>query len=125
MASQFYNQEQGKYVYVWKKYFPVIRLLLKRIDKEAQTLKIDKQDLEAVGVRDKAGHSFNLEIRNGKAAKEKTANPIARDLMSAIKENTELYTWFKSQNIKINMGKDFVVHIQKLDAPEAAPVAAE
>jgi hypothetical protein len=54
------------YTYIWNKYFPVIRVLMKRSADTEQTLELNRIDFERSGKGRKAVYKFNIEFTNGK-----------------------------------------------------------
>jgi len=115
--------EIGKYVFLWKDYLPIIRLLLKKVERENQEFTVDEFKFQRIGMRGKAGYGFNIVLVNGKNENNIKGVAVARDLLFAIKENPELYAWLKTQSVKIWMGKDFKLHLDKI--PVKVTVAAE
>lgn len=114
--------DEGKYLQLWKKYMPVIRLLLKKSGD--QKLQLYRHEFETTGVRNKSGYSFNIEMVNGKVMNKISGTAVAKDLVQSMNENPDLNAWLKSQNIKISMGRSFELNLQKI-APVVAEVAAQ
>ena len=57
--------EGGKYLSLWHRYLPVLRLKLKKSLNEEQSLKLTRHEFEAPGDRKASGYSFNLESKKG------------------------------------------------------------
>jgi len=66
-------RDAGVYTQLWKKYLPVIRLLLKKTADTDQKLQIYKHEFASTGAKNKLGYIFNLEIVNGKAINKSAA----------------------------------------------------
>jgi len=58
-------RESGKYLVLWQKYFPAIKILIKNSKNRLQKLSVSKHEFETVGEREKAGYQFNLEFSQG------------------------------------------------------------
>ena len=50
------------YTYTWKKYLPLIRLLLKRSASNPQSVKLDNMDFDKLRTKTKLAVSFKIEI---------------------------------------------------------------
>ena len=115
--------EIGKYVFLWKDYLPIIKILLKKVERENQEFTVDKYKFQMIGMREKSGYSFNIVMVNGKNENNIKGVAVARDLLFALRENVELFTWLKTQSIKIWMGKDFKLHLDKIVQVEKVETA--
>ena len=58
------------YTYIWNKYLPVIRILLKKSAAGAQLLSLNREDFEREGTGRKAGYKFTIAFTDGKATNE-------------------------------------------------------
>ena len=76
-------RDAGVYTQLWKKYLPVIRLLLKKTADTDQKLQIYKHEFASTGAKNKLGYIFNLEIVNGKAVNKSAAIAVSFDLLNA------------------------------------------
>ena len=115
--------DEGKYLQLWKKYMPVIRLLLKKSGD--QQLQLYRHEFETTGVKNKSGYSFNIEMVNGKVMNKISGMAIAKDLVQSMNENPDLNAWLKSQSLKISMGRAFELNLQKITAPIAVEADPE
>lgn len=101
--------ETGKYLSLWKKYLPVIRIKLKQSLKAGQSLQLQKHEFFSVGDRKPEHYTFNLEIQNGQVINDISGTAVARDLFYVLKEDQVLKEYFKYRKVKINMGKIFIL----------------
>src|ERR1700679_66793 len=104
--------EERKYLTTWKKYLPVIRLHLKRSLTEEQGFKLNIQDFESAGDRGKSGYTFNITMENGKVTNNISGSAVARDLYEALKSDETIKAMLQDKNIKISVGKSFVLSIK-------------
>jgi hypothetical protein len=128
-------RDAGVYTQLWKKYLPVIRLLLKKTADTDQKLQIYKHEFASTGAKNKLGYIFNLEIVNGKAVNKSAAIAVSFDLLNVLNDNALTNEWLKGKNVKISVNKACeltMIYLNKPDASEAiveevitAEVAAE
>jgi hypothetical protein len=104
--------EERKYLQTWKKYLPVIRLHLKRSLTEDQSFKLNITDFESAGDRGKSGYTFNIAMENGKVTNNISGSAVARDLYEALKSDETIKAMLQDKNIKISVGKSFVLSIK-------------
>lgn len=107
-------RDQGVYVQLWRKYLPVIRLLLKKTATADQTLQLYKHEFEKTGAKNKLGYVFTLDVTNGKPVNQTGKTAVAFDLLSVLNENEETAKWMKEQTIRIKVGKNCELILQKL-----------
>lgn len=72
------------YTQVWKKYLPIIRILMKKANDKSQTLDMNRIDFERAGSGRKAGYKFNIKINNGRVTNVISGSPLALDLAEVI-----------------------------------------
>ncbi|MBD1386287.1 hypothetical protein IDJ75_13455 [Mucilaginibacter rigui] len=104
--------EERKYLTTWRKYIPVIRLHLKRSLNEDQTFKLNITDFESAGDRGKSGYTFSLAMENGKVTNNISGSAVARDLFEALKNDDVIKDFIQDKNIKISVGKTFMLSIK-------------
>lgn len=104
--------EERKYLTTWRKYIPVIRLHLKRSLNEDQTFKLNITDFESAGDRGKSGYTFSLAMENGKVTNNISGSAVARDLYEALKTDDTIKDFIQDKNIKISVGKTFMLSIK-------------
>jgi hypothetical protein len=104
--------EERKYLTTWKRYMPVIRLHLKKSLNEDQQFKLNITDFESAGDRGKSGYTFNINMENGKVTNNISGSAVARDLFEAIKEDEAVKAMLLDRNVKISVGKSFVLSIK-------------
>lgn len=100
-----YMRDAGMYTQLWKKYLPVIRLLLKKTTDGDQKLQLYKHEFESTGARNKLGYIFALEMVNGKPINKSNKTAVSNDLCILISENEAIATWMKEQHIKISVNR--------------------
>jgi len=91
---------------------PVIRLHLKRSLQDEQQFKLNITDFEAAGSKGKSGYTFNINIENGKVTNNISGSAVARDLYELLKADEAVKAILKDKNVKISVGKSFVLSIK-------------
>lgn len=115
-------RDAGVYTQLWKKYLPVIRLLLKKTADSEQKLQIYKHEFVSTGAKNKLGYIFNLEIVNGKAINKSAALASSFDLLNVLNENELTSEWLKGKSVKISVNKACELSMQLVNKPEVAPI---
>ncbi|HMH32100.1 MAG TPA: hypothetical protein VK543_03670 [Puia sp.] len=94
---------EGKYLSLWTKYLPVIRILLKKSIAEEQQVALGKMELQFVDNRKNANYSFNLEIVKGKVENGIGGSPIGKDLFYVMNNDAIVKSFMNDKNIIIKM----------------------
>jgi len=113
-------RDAGVYTQLWKKYLPVIRLLLKKTADTDQKLQIYKHEFASTGAKNKLGYIFNLEIVNGKAVNKSAAIAVSFDLLNVLNDNELTNEWLKGKSVKISVNKACELTMMYLDKPVAS-----
>jgi hypothetical protein len=117
-------RDAGVYTQLWKKYLPVIRLLLKKTAETDQKLQIYKHEFASTGAKNKLGYIFNLEIVNGKAVNKSSAIAVSFDLLNVLNDNALTSEWLKGKSVKISVNKACELTMIYIDKPDASEITA-
>jgi hypothetical protein len=97
----------------WKKYVPVIAILLKRSVNGEQTLKLNHTDFERAAGGRKIKFSFNnLELNNGRMNSLAKHTPIVKELAQVLQEHELTRGLIRNQNLEFMMNNDFELLIK-------------
>lgn len=112
------------YTYTWKKYLPVIRILLKKSAESEQTVNLNRIDFERTTKLRKPVVTFNVEVIKGRL------NPInksvpARDLIEILQEDETTRTLMRKQQFNISLNGDFLLTIKNITPPEVTEETPE
>lgn len=118
------NNEIGRYQQLWKKYVPVIKILLKKSLAEEQRLALSKREFEVAANKIKYNYQFTMEIEKGKVQNDIRDSAVAIDLMQLLNENGDVQRWLIDKNVKMNMSKGFEL-ILNASVLEPVAVAAD
>ena len=112
------------YTYTWKKYLPVIRLLLKRSATAEQTVSLNRTDFEKTTKLRKPACSFSVEIVKGRLTTINNQSVPAKDLIEILQEDEIAKTLMRQFQYAISLNSDFILSIKNI-TPVAAVVEGE
>lgn len=99
----------------WKKYLPVIILLMKRSDKGEQVLNMNCTDFERATGGKKARLSFsNLVLKNGRINYDMKYTPLATDLIYVLQENKQSELLMQNKQFEFSLNSDFQLMIRNI-----------
>ena len=99
------------YTYIWNKYLPVIRILLKKSVAGDQLLSLNREDFERAGTGRKAGYKFTIEFTEGKVSNVISGSDLASHLAAAMLEDEATKTVLRSGNFQIILNTRFQLTI--------------
>jgi hypothetical protein len=111
------------YTYTWKKYLPVIRLLLKRSAGTEQSVALNRTDFEKTTKLRKPACSFSVEIIRGRLSPLDKSVP-ARDLLGILQEDDITRNLMNQYQYAISLNSDFLLSIKNI-TPVEAPATEE
>jgi len=108
---------------VWKKYLPVIVILLKRSVNSEQTLSMNPSDFQRAAGGRKIKYSFsNLQLNNGRINNMVKHQPLAREFAEVMQEDEITRKFLQKKLFEFSMNNGFQLTIKNNTAPEE-PVA--
>ncbi len=109
----------------WKKYLPVIVILLKRSASGAQTLNMNNTDFERAAGGRKIKYSFSqLQLNNGRINTAVKQLPLAKEFAVLLQEDELTRKLLAGQNFEFSMSNDFLLTIKNnTPVPEATDEA--
>lgn len=106
----------------WKKYLPVLAILLKRSAGENQTLSMNNTDFERAAGGRKIKYSFSqLQLNKGRINTEVKHTPMAKELAVVLQEDDIIQKILVGQFFEFSMTNDFKLTI-KNNTPPAEPI---
>ena len=94
---------EGRFLALWTKYLPIIRILLKKSVNEEQQVAVGKLELQIIDNRKNANYSFNLEIVKGKNENTIGSTAIGKDLFAVLNQDSIVKNFMSENNISIKM----------------------
>ena len=108
---------------VWKKYLPVIVILLKRSANGEQTLSMNPSDFQRAAGGRKIKYSFsNLQLSNGRINNMVKHQPLAREFAEVMQEDEITRKFLQKKLFEFSMNNGFQLSIKNNTAPDE-PVA--
>jgi len=118
---------EGKFLALWTKYLPVIRILLKKSVNGEQQVSLGKMELRSVDNRKNANYSFNLEISKGKVENRIGSAAIGKDLFTVLNNDSMANDFMNNKTINIRMGNASLMTIKsdpvQVHEPESISLA--
>ena len=107
----------------WKKYLPVLLILLKRTVNGPQVLNMNHTDFERAAGGRKIKFSFaSLQLNNGRIITTPNMTVLARELAVQLQEDAQILKLLKEQLFEFTMTNDFKLTIKNLTAVEETVV---
>jgi hypothetical protein len=103
------------YSYIWNKYFPVIRILMKRSADAEQMLNLNRIDFERIGKGRKAVFKFNIEFINGRLTGMIKENELAQTLATALMNDEVTKALLLQHNYEFSFNTKFQLYIKNIE----------
>ncbi len=100
------------YTYIWNKYLPVIRILLKKSSGGDQLLPLNREDFERAGSGRKAGYKFVIEFSQGKVNNVISGSDLASQLAAAMMEDAATLAVLKTGHFQVILNTKFQITIK-------------
>lgn len=109
------------FIQTWKKYLPVIILLMKRSVNGAQVLKLNATDFQRAAGGRKIRFGFSeLRLENGKTKPGVKQTPVALDLCQLLQEDRASKQLLSDQHFEFSLSLDFQLSILNLSAVDVS-----
>ena len=110
----------------WKKYVPVIVILLKRSAIGDQTLRVNQTDFESAAGGRKIKYSFTqLQLNNRRINTAVKHMPVAKELAEVLQEDDTAKAMLAGKQFEFSLSTDFLLTIKNNTPAETAEVVAE
>lgn len=113
------------YTSIWRKYLPIIKILLKRSATADQVLDLNRVDFERAGSGRKAGYKFTIEMNNGKVRNVISGSPLALNLATVLLEDDANADILKDNHYEIALNTKFQLITKNLNPKQPAVVKKE
>lgn len=106
------------FTFTWKKYLPVIHILLKKVSRETQTLQMNETDFRRAAGGRKIKFSFAaMQMKNGKIVSSSTHAPVAKELGALLQESDITRYMIRDLHVEFSLDNSFLLTIK-----DATPV---
>ena len=102
------------YTYIWNKYLPIIRILLKKSATGDQLLSLNREDFERAGTGRKAGYKFTIEFAEGKVSNVISGSDLASHLAAAMLEDTATKMVLLSGHFQVILNTKFQITVKNI-----------
>jgi hypothetical protein len=102
------------YNHIWKKYLPIIKILLKKSLNEEQILNLNRIDFERAGTARKAGYKFKIEFTDGKVGNVISGSTLAMHLAQVIMEDDAVKEILNEHNFQVSLNTRFQLIIKNV-----------
>jgi hypothetical protein len=102
------------YNHIWKKYLPIIRILMKKSISEDQVLDLNRVDFERAGTGRKAGYKFTIQFTDGKVGNVISGSELAMHLASVIMEDNSAKQIVSENNFEVSLNTKFQLSIKSI-----------
>jgi|ERR1700748_2457421 hypothetical protein len=109
---------EGKFLALWTKYLPIIRILLKKSVAEDQQLSLGKMELQSIDNRKNVNFSFSLNISNGKVENRIGVAPIGKDLFDVLNKDPIVTSFLSDKNVSFQMTRASIMTLKSSQAAE-------
>lgn len=108
------------YNHIWKKYLPIIRILMKKSVSEEQVLALNRIDFERAGTGRKAGYKFKIEFTDGKIGNVISGSELAMHLGQVIMEDDTAKEIINEHDFEVSLNTKFQLTIKNIPKEVAA-----
>ncbi len=113
------------YINTWKKYLPVIKLLMKKAIKEQQNFSLDRNDFTKSKSAVRVPCNFTIVFTKGRASNLVNNNKIAKDLAQVMLADAGILSLLAGCDYEMNMNTKFQMVIRSTSEVKPAPVEQE
>jgi len=103
------------YNHIWKKYLPIIRILMKKSVSEEQVLDLNRIDFERAGSGRKSGYKFKIEFTDGKVGNVISGSALATHLAQVILEDDAAQEILNEHNFEVSLNTKFQLSIKNVE----------
>ena len=104
------------YTYTWKKYLPVIKILLKKSATEEQKMNLNRIDFERGSRNRKISVHFSIELVKGRLSSSTLSVP-AKNIVTVLLEDDTTRQIVRQNQYEIILGSDFQLSIKNTTPP--------
>ncbi|SMD31715.1 hypothetical protein SAMN04488029_0051 [Reichenbachiella faecimaris] len=107
-----------KYSYLWNKYRPMVLKLMKDAADKPQQYKFQKHEFHDINPKEKGGHSFSMELSNGRPSKEVKTSMVAKSLFAVLDQSMTAVDLSQGAIYEFSMDKQYNLEITLKEAKE-------
>lgn len=101
------------YTYTWKKYLPLIRILLKRSPGKATPVQLNSMDFDKERFKVRRSHAFTIDLLSGRISNIGSSK-IAQELIEIVGGDEVCHQLIKKSNYRIDFSNSCQLSIEKV-----------
>ena len=101
------------YTYTWKKYLPIIRILLKRSPGKVIPVQLNSIDFDKERLKFPPSYAFTIDLLSGRIGNTESSK-LAQELVEIVGEDEVCHQLTKSSNFKIDFSNSCQLSIEKI-----------
>jgi hypothetical protein len=105
--------ESNPYAALWNKYRPMILKLMVEANEDPQQYRLFEHEFKAVGIKEKTGYHFVMEIFQGKAVNSIKGSTVARDLLAVLQQSQKAGQLMNEHTYEMKLDKQFMFHVKR------------
>jgi len=104
------------YLFLWKKYRPVILKLMIDSADSPQQYQFIQHEFKDINPKEKGGHTFTLEVFKGRAVNNIKMSVVAQDLLEILQKSKKAIELTENSTYQLSLDKHFVFHVEKVES---------
>ncbi len=105
------SENQGKYVFVWAKYRPVLLKMMIAAKEGEETYNLSGHEFQDLNLKKTTGYSFSLKVFKSKLANDIKKNLLAQDLLYVLQNSNKARELTEEYTYEFQMDKDFILKV--------------
>lgn len=103
------------YNHIWKKYLPIIKILIKKAASGEQVLDLNKIDFERAGTARKAGYKFMIDLSDARVMNIISGSQLAADLAHVMLEDEPTRQLLAGKHFEVSLNTKFQLTVKSID----------
>ncbi len=113
------------YTYIWNKYLPVIRILLKKSFSGDQLLNLNRDDFERAGTGRKTGYKFTILFEKGRVGNVISGSALASQLAIVMLDDAATKSVLQTGHFEVILNTKFQITIKNIPVEETVTEITE
>lgn len=116
-----YSTLTNKYAHLWNKYRPAILKYMIDAANGPQEYKLSKHEFHNINAKEKGGHSFVINVHQGKSIDITKPTVVAADLLLILQQSKTASALMEDSTYQFQLDKQHTLHIRREDPPKVDP----
>ncbi len=97
----------------------MILKLMVEANEDPQQYRLFEHEFKAVGIKEKTGYHFVMEIFQGKAVNSIKGSTVARDLLAVLQQSQKAGQLMNAHTYEMKLDKQFMFHVKRKPTEQA------